>query len=118
MFKNGKKYPWNKIKNDNGADNDVYAGPEYYEKPPRPMEGVYAGPKAPDPMMMCVYAGPDFFAGRDSTQGAYLQKQEPVVTTPVEISGDAVICAACGGVNAPGTRFCCECGMPFETEEG
>ena len=28
-----KKYPWNKRwKNDSGAENEVYAGPEYFER--------------------------------------------------------------------------------------
>ena len=56
-----KKYPWNKLwKNENsGAEDEVYAGPEYFERqqPDEPEEEELRG-------MECVYAGPEFFERR------------------------------------------------------
>lgn len=59
--------------------NDVYGGPEYFEKPVRKtrMERVYAGPEAyrkPDPSPMeGVYAGPEAYRkpNEESMQMAY-----------------------------------------------
>ena len=63
----------------------VYAGPEAYRKPdPSPMEGVYAGPEAykkPDEeSMQMAYAGPEFFNRSGSSMG-------PVYAGPDIMSG-------------------------------
>ncbi len=117
MFGKNKKYPWNK--KDDDAENEVYAGPEYFEKEPLPMEGVYAGPPMPEPPMMCVYAGPDFFANiKDSAGISASQVTEPgPVAEPGEVPENMVRCACCGNLCPDTAPFCFECGTPFAKEE-
>ena len=110
-----KNYPWNKSKSDDGgAENEVYAGPEFFETPDRPdepeeeiapMEEVYAGPPMPPPMM-CVYAGPEYFSGIKVTAGA----RAPEVI-------DALYCTECGTPIRKEYRFCPGCGKQLQAEE-
>ena len=63
----------------------VYAGPEAYRKPdPSPMEGVYAGPEAyrkpNEESMQMAYAGPEYFNRSGSSMG-------PVYAGPDIMSG-------------------------------
>ena len=100
----------------------VYAGPAYFKDKkglmPPPIEAVYAAPQQPPAeTFMCVYAGPDFFAGKnpdgiarpldDAPSDTF--KMNPGGETPVaEIPEGAWRCPACGGINYG--RFCSECG--------
>ena len=116
----GKKYPWNKRwKNDSGAENEVYAGPEYFERQlpeepqaeeeRRPMEGVYAGPPVPPPMM-CTYAGPEFYSGANNSQPMGAPAPEPAASS-------ARFCAACGSSVGEKEKFCTNCGAVLPREE-
>ena len=75
----------------------VYAGPDI-----PPMAPVYAGPR-PTGQMMMVYAGPEYFAKRRSTQ------EDQTGTPSPEDKGKPTICPVCGSPVAQG-RFCSECG--------
>jgi len=37
--------------------------------------------------------------------------------TATQVSGDSAICPACGKANAPGIKFCSECGQKLEVQE-
>ena len=113
-----RKYPWNKSGDDSGAENEVYAGPEFFEPfersdpsepeekdEPRPMEGVYAGPPVPPPFM-CVYAGPEFFNGI---------KSQPV-GAPAPVKMSTRFCAGCGALVEKGDKFCPACGAALDRE--
>ena len=103
-----KKYPFNKMKDeDGGALNDVYAGPEFFEER-GPMEGVYAGPSKPEPPVMCTYAGPDFYNGANNGMrfGAYA----PAAT------GSSKFCPDCGTPVKAENKFCPECGASLVRE--
>ena len=76
----------------------VYAGPDI-----SPMAPVYAGPRRPTGQMMMVYAGPEYFAKRRSTQ------EDQTGTPSPEDKGKPTICPVCGSPVAQG-RFCSECG--------
>ena len=76
----------------------VYAGPDI-----PPMAPVYAGPRRPTGQMMMVYAGPEYFAKRRSTQ------ENQTGTPSPEDKGKPTICPVCGSPVAQG-RFCSECG--------
>lgn len=119
MMKKKRTYPWNKSRDDDsGAENEVYAGPEYYEKRSIPdiqeeenrraMEGVYAGPPTPDMMYMCVYAGPGYFSGKN--------RPEPVKAPEAPASGG--YCAECGTPIKDHFKFCPVCGAAIEREKG
>ncbi|MCR5427898.1 MAG: hypothetical protein K6F16_02785 [Lachnospiraceae bacterium] len=100
----------------------VYAGPAYFKDRnglmPPPIEAVYAAPQQPPAeTFMCVYAGPDFFAGKDpdgiarplDDTSSDTFKMNPGVSEPVKpIPEGAWRCPACGGINYG--RFCSECG--------
>lgn len=122
------KYPWNKRKDndDRGAEEEVYAGPEFFEENQRPMGRVYAGPefynKQPRPME-CVYAGPEYFAGEKPDAGMMIEKADEVrrnrempVAAPMAYPGG--LCSVCGVKNEAGNRFCNNCGAPLPQEEG
>ena len=97
----------------------VYAGPEFFERRPveprkeekrRAMEGVYAGPPVPPPMM-CTYAGPEFYNGTNTRQ--------PIgAPAPVPAANSAGFCAACGSPVGDKDKFCTNCGavLPREGE--
>ncbi len=115
-----KKYPWNKRwKNDSGAENEVYAGPEYFERQlpeepqaeeeRRPMEGVYAGPPIPPPMM-CTYAGPEFFNGTNT-------RQPMGASAPAAVTEHKKFCAECGNPVNEKDKFCTNCGAVLPREE-
>ena len=94
---------------DGAEDEDL----EDIELPPPPVI------TPPDPMTMCVYAGPEFFNGGQSA-GAYAPPPEqPKPEIPnAEVTPEGMIkCPACGGFSSEGSKFCCECGMPFKTGE-
>ncbi|MBQ5953311.1 MAG: zinc ribbon domain-containing protein [Lachnospiraceae bacterium] len=91
----------------------VYAGPEMMNVPQRDprvrgqegprMEALYAGPQRPMGQMMLVYAGPEYFAKRRSTQ------EDQTGTPSPDDKGRPSICPVCGSRVAQG-RFCPKCG--------
>ncbi|MER2081385.1 MAG: zinc ribbon domain-containing protein [Ruminococcus sp.] len=112
-----RTYPWNKTRNsDRGAENEVYAGPEYFERQlsdepqeeeeQAPMEGVYAGPPVMPPIM-CTYAGPAFYGGTNA--------QAPAAA-PAPAADSAVFCAQCGAAVREKDKFCAQCGAVLSHE--
>ena len=133
-----KKYPWNKLwKNENsGAEDEVYAGPEYFERqqPDEPEEEELRG-------MECVYAGPEFFERRPveprkeekrrAMEGVYAgppvpppmmctyagpefyngtNTRQPIgAPAPVPAANSAGFCAACGSPVGDKDKFCTNC---------
>ena len=141
-----KKYPWNKLwKNENsGAEDEVYAGPEYFERqqPDEPeeeelrgMECVYAGPefferRPVEPRkeekrraMEGVYAGPPVpppmmctYAGPEFYSGA--NNSQPMgAPAPEPAASSARFCAACGSSVGEKEKFCTNCGAVLPREE-
>lgn len=101
------KYPWNKSKkaDDPGAEDEVYAGPEFFNKP---------GP------MECVYAGPEYFAGKQSTAGISIEDAERLRNSneqPEIDVADGVICPSCGIKRPADAPFCFNCGAKMPQEE-
>lgn len=90
----------------------VYDGPEFFEREPEepdlpeqeppsapsPEEGREVPP--PPPPMMCVYAGPDYFAGRRTPSPAPAANQD----------GKKRYCPDCGTPAEKGDNFCRACG--------
>lgn len=115
MSEKKRKYPWNKSRNDDGgAENEVYAGPEFFEQSSadpderRSMEGVYAGPPMPPPMM-CVYAGPEYINGTNI--------RAPGVPAPSPVVGASSYCAECGTALKNEYKFCPGCGAALKNED-
>ena len=140
-----KKYPWNKLwKYENsGAEDEVYAGPEYFERqqPDEPEEEELRG-------MECVYAGPEFFERRPveprkeekrrAMEGVYAgppvpppmmctyagpefyngtNTRQPIgAPAPVPAANSAGFCAACGSPVGDKDKFCTNCGAVLPRE--
>ena len=86
-----KKYPWSRAgKNDRSAAEGVYAGPEFFSRPP-------------EPPVAATYAGPEFMNG-----GGGFAPPETPAPKPVEHSGEH--CPCCGAPVSAESRFCSECG--------
>ena len=143
-----KKYPWNKRwKKDSGAENEVYAGPEYFERQlsdelqmkeeRRAMECVYAGPEyfksqLPDEPqeeeecrpMEGVYAGPPIpppmmctYAGPEFYNGANTRQPVGAFAPAAAVSNNQRFCAACGSLVGDKDKFCTACGAALPCEE-
>ncbi len=119
------KYPWNKQKDndDVGAEDEVYAGPEFFEQQEKPMGRVYAGPEYnPNKMrpMECVYAGPEYFNGRPANLGMQIDDAEERRQSgyqPVIAETDGNCCPACGAELQADALFCHNCGATVPQEE-
>lgn len=96
----------------------------YIEEPPR-FRGIGKGRAVPPPpeMIMCVYAGPEYFnrPADDTPRGQYLSPEEIAEMTEKDaevIPDDGKHCPFCGTERIPGSQFCHECGAPLpETGE-
>ena len=104
------KYPFNKT--DKNDYEEVYAGPEYFarsapdspeEDAPLPEEDEENAKTQkfipPPPQMMAVYAGPDFFSGKQPA-GAY-----------VPLPDNKKRCRNCGALTEESFKFCSNCGI-------
>lgn len=94
------------------AFNDVYAGPEFFERPadaldeepediPVPEE---APVKPPQQVFMVTYAGPQYFNNNQGGAGMFFAPGAPV-------------CKNCGAILKPEYKFCTECGTPVVKNE-
>ncbi len=117
------------------ATEEVYAGPGFFEKgdpdepiieeeeqseEQKPIDLVYAGPekieRPPEPVMMAVYAGPEYFSGQSGRLGSFA----PSVEEPKEEDetvADGKKCPRCGHTCPEDAPFCSECGTPFPKDE-
>lgn len=109
------------------------AAPEKKPRPASPMVCVYAGPEyfarkakplpPQDTPMMCVYAGPDYFAGRQPKSVADLQAETsglgfPGVSAPAEPPKEEPQLPSAEVPAAPRrSKFCAECGAPYGDAE-
>ncbi len=131
-----KRYPFSKMSPDNSSEgemNDVYAGPEYYERPgipesepedaPLPPDEVKEEPIPPIPEIQCVYAGPEFFDKEPEpimllyAGPEYFRDKKPTLLFPDEDPkpvDSGFICPGCGKPAAQNDRFCSNCGMPLQ----
>ena len=128
---------------------DVYAGPEYFENGPvepeegedlpdgpegpkdgkdeddRPVAVLYAAPayladQPPQPPVMCVYAGPEFFAPtRDGERGGFAPAPEPEEEKNDIADGgeDGPRCPSCGAAVPDDAPFCHICGTPLKKDD-
>lgn len=84
------------------------------------ISGVYAGPaqmqNRPPMPMQTVYAGPDFFnRPNPNVSGGFAAGPDPVspAPAPTKYEGELVTCSMCGNSVPAGIKFCPECGHPF-----
>lgn len=122
----------NAEKQENGPGEEKKDSPE----PPKGGFAPYPGP--PPQTFMCVYAGPEFFSGRQGPPaGAYTPPQQdvyskycPTCGTPaykkakfctecgyVFLKEDSRLCPYCGASNLKTSKFCSECGSRFVDAE-
>ena len=128
---------------------DVYAGPEYFESDPfepkteedlpdapdndvpdeqdeddRPVAVLYAAPayladQPPQPPVMCVYAGPEFFAPKYGGEGGFAPAPVPEENESCVPDGekDGSRCPSCGVAVPEDAPFCHICGTPLKKDE-
>ena len=93
------------------AFNEVYAGPEYFE---RPADALDEAPEElpvqedmpvqpPQQPFMATYAGPQYF----NNTGGFGMFYAP----------GGLVCKKCGAILKPEYKFCTECGTPVEKNE-
>ena len=126
---------------------DVYAGPEYFESDPvepeegedlpdaseepedgageddRPVALLYAAPayladRPPQPPVMCVYAGPEFFAPKNEDGGfAPAPPPEEEKNDIADGGAGGPRCPFCGNAVPGDAPFCPECGKELKRDE-
>lgn len=68
-----------------------------------------AGQKIPPQAMMCVYAGPDYFSGKQTLRGL-MPAPEPEIP-----KRHGQFCQECGHAVEESDKFCRECGSKLST---
>ena len=106
------------------TDEDDNDGGISTDEDGRPVAVLYAAPayladQPPQPPVMCVYAGPEFFAPpRDGDGGQFAPAPEPeeIEEEPTE-SCDGPRCPSCGVAVPEDAPFCHICGTPLKKDE-
>ncbi len=107
------------------APNGGEAGREGTDEDDRPVAVLYAAPayladQPPQPPVMCVYAGPEYFAPKGGDEGGYAPAPMPEEDENGVSEGgeeDGPRCPSCGTAVAEDAPFCHECGTPLKKDE-